>query len=298
MPQVLVDGRTIELKNLEKQYWPEGFTKGDLLRYYEEVSAFILPYLKDRPLVMHRFPDGIGGEGFYQKECPDYAPEWVQTTAVEHTDAGKVVNYVIADNRSTLLWLVSQGCIEVHAWLATRRDIARPDVAVLDLDPMPGVPFEAVVESAFLLREALAHFGLSGYPKTSGAEGLHIFIPIEPEYSHQETARAMGVVARFVADVYPQSTTERVVGKRGPRVYLDFLQNGFGKTMAFPYSVRPLPGAPVSTPLGWAELERRDLKPSDYNILTLPSRLRARGDVWKAFYGPRQTLGPLLQTQG
>ncbi|MEW6171620.1 MAG: non-homologous end-joining DNA ligase [Bacillota bacterium] len=296
MPQVLIDGRALELKNLQKQYWPDGFTKGDLLRYYEGVAPFILPYLMDRPLVMHRFPDGIEGESFYQKECPDYAPEWVHTAAIEHRDAGKVVNYVIADNKSTLLWLVSQGCIEIHAWLATHKDIVRPDIAVLDLDPMPGAPFEAVIEAAILLREALTQFGLSGYPKTSGAEGLHIFIPIEREYTHQEVARAMGVIAKFVADVYPQATIERVVDKRGPRVYLDFLQNGFGKTMAFPYSVRPYPGAPVSAPLDWVELERRDFKPADYNILTLPPRLRDYGEVWKDFRGGRQNLKPLFQT--
>jgi bifunctional non-homologous end joining protein LigD len=294
MSKVAVDGKILELKNLEKRFWREGYTKGDLIKFYDEVAPYILPHLKGRPVVMNRFPDGVGGENFYQKECPDYAPEWIKTVPVEHRDAGKIVNYIVCDDKPTLLWLASQGCIEIHAWLAIREDLARPDIAVLDLDPMPGAPFPAVVEAALLLRETLTQFGLRGYPKTSGAEGLHIFIPIEQEYPHQEVARAMGILAGLVAKVFPLSTVERVVRKRGARVYLDFLQNGYGKTMAFPYSVRPVPGAPVSTPLDWAELEGREIRPQDFNIRTLPSRIRAMGEVWREYPGQRQSLKVLM----
>jgi bifunctional non-homologous end joining protein LigD len=293
--KVAVDGKILELKNLDKVFWPEGYTKGDLIRFYDEAAPYILPHLQDRPVVMNRFPDGVGGENFYQKECPDYAPKWVETVPVEHREAGKVVNYIVCNDKPTLLWLASQGCIEIHAWLARRWDPARPDIAVLDLDPMPGAPFSAVVEAALLLRETLAQFGFAGYPKTSGAEGLHIFIPIKEKYSHQEVARAMGMVAKLVAEVYPLSTVERVVKKRGARVYLDYLQNGYGKTMAFPYSVRPVPGAPVSTPLNWAELERRNWQPKDFNILTLPHRLKALGEAWEDYYTRRQDLRALLE---
>jgi bifunctional non-homologous end joining protein LigD len=295
MPKVVVEGKVLELKNLEKRFWPEGFTKGDLLRYYDTVAPYLLPYLKDRPLVLNRFPDGIEGESFYQKECPDYAPDWVETVPVKHRNAGKVVNYILCNDKPTLLWVVQQGAIEMHAWLATRETLDKPDIAVLDLDPMPGAPFPQVVEAALLLRAALAEFGLKGYPKTSGAEGLHIFIPVAPEYSHQEVARAMGHLTGFVTGVFPAATTERGVEKRGPRVYLDYLQNGYGKTMAFPYSVRPLPGAPVSTPLDWGELERRDWQPKDFNITTLPSRLKARGEVWQGFDRERQNLKALVE---
>jgi bifunctional non-homologous end joining protein LigD len=295
MPRVAVDGQVLELKNLDKVFWPEGYTKGDLIKFYDEAAPCILPHLKGRPVVMNRFPDGVGGENFYQKECPDYAPEWIKTVPVAHRDAGKIVNYIVCDDKPTLLWLASQGCIEIHAWLAIREDLARPDIAVLDLDPMPGAPFPAVVEAALLLRETLTQFGLRGYPKTSGAEGLHIFIPIKQEHTHQEVARAMGAVAKLVAAVYPLSTVERVVKKRGARVYLDYLQNGYGKTMAFPYSVRPLPGAPVSTPVDWEELERRDWQPKDFNILTLPRRLKARGEAWEGYYTRRQDLRALLE---
>uniref|UniRef100_A0A7C2E9B1 DNA polymerase domain-containing protein n=1 Tax=Ammonifex degensii TaxID=42838 RepID=A0A7C2E9B1_9THEO len=295
MPKVVVEGRALELKNLDKPFWPEGFTKGDLIRYYDLVAPYLLPYLKDRPLVLNRFPDGIKGENFYQKECPDYAPEWVKTVPVEHRDAGKFVNYIICNDKPTLLWVVQQGAIEMHAWLATYHAINRPDIAVLDLDPMPGVSFPEVVEAALLLRAALAEFGLTGYPKTSGAEGLHIFIPVEPEYTHREVARAMGYVTRFIASVFPKATVERVVEKRGPRVYLDFLQNGYGKTMAFPYSVRPVPGALVSTPLDWDELEHRSWQPRDFNITTVPSRLNARGEVWQGF-DRKQSLKTLIFT--
>ncbi|MEW6448663.1 MAG: non-homologous end-joining DNA ligase [Bacillota bacterium] len=293
MPKVKVEGKVLELKNLEKRFWPEGYTKGALVRYYDTVAPFILPYLRNRPLVLNRYPDGIEGESFYQKECPDYAPEWVKTVPVEHRDAGKVVNYIVCNDRPTLLWVVQQGAIEMHAWLATYRAIDRPDIAVLDLDPMPGASFPQVVEAALLLRAALAEFGLTGYPKTSGAEGLHIFIPVEPEYTHQEVARAMGYVADFVAKVSPRATTERVVEKRGPRVYLDYLQNGYGKTMAFPYSVRPLPGAPVSTPLDWEEVAHQDWQPGDFNIVTVPPRLKAHRDVWRGF-DRKQSLKTLM----
>jgi bifunctional non-homologous end joining protein LigD len=295
MPKVIVEGKVLELKNLEKHFWPEGYTKGDLVHYYETVAPFILPYLRNRPLVLNRYPDGIEGESFYQKECPDYAPEWVKTVPVEHRDAGKMVNYILCNDKPTLLWVVQQGAIEMHAWLARYDAIDRPDIAVLDLDPMPGVSFPQVVESASLLRAALAEFNLQGYLKTSGAEGLHIFIPVEPEYTHQEVARAMGYVADFVAKVFPKATTERVVEKRGSRVYLDCLQNGYGKTMAFTYSVRPLPGAPVSTPLDWEELEHRDWQPKDFNITTVPARLEARGDVWQGFER-KQSLKILMDT--
>ncbi|MCL6560221.1 MAG: non-homologous end-joining DNA ligase, partial [Firmicutes bacterium] len=271
-----------------------GYTKGDLIKYYDFMAPYILPYLKDRPVTLHRFPDGVGGESFYQKDCPDYAPEWIRTVPVQHHDSGKVVNYIICNDKPTLLWLAAQGSIEIHAWLATCDNPGRPDIAVLDLDPMPGAPFAAVVQAALLLRETLAQFGLTGYPKTSGAEGLHIFIPIMPEYSHQEVARAMGVLAGLVAKVFPQATVERMVRKRGARVYLDFLQNGFGKTMAFPYSIRPIPGAPVSTPLDWPELEQREARPAEFNIETVPERVETKGDVWEGFAKAKQTLKALF----
>jgi len=292
MVKVAVEGRIIELKNLEKRFWPEGFTKGDLIRYYDSVAPHLLPYLKDRPLVLNRYPDGIEGESFYQKDCPGHAPEWVETVPVKHGDAGKVIDYILCNDKPTLLWIVQQGAVELHAWLARRGAINHPDIAVLDLDPMPGVSFPQVVESAFLLKAALSEFNLHGYPKTSGSEGLHIFIPVEPEYTHREVAQAMGYVADFVAKVFPKATTERAVEKRGARVYLDYLQNGYGKTMASPYSVRPLPGAPVSTPLDWEELAHREWRPQDFNIATVPARLEARGAVWQGF-GRRQSLQTL-----
>ncbi|MEW5762883.1 MAG: non-homologous end-joining DNA ligase [Bacillota bacterium] len=296
MPAVLVDGREIDLSNLDKVFWPrEGYTKAHLLQYYHEIAPFILRYLKDRPIVMNRFPDGITGENFYQKERPAHTPSWIQTVAVDHEDAGRRINYILCQNEPTLLWLVNQGCIEIHAWLSRSGSLEYPDIAVLDLDPMPGATFDDVRVVALLVREVLDHVGLDGFPKTSGATGLHVFIPIAPAYTFKEVARAMGVVAQAVARVSPRATVERVIARRGPRVYVDYLQNVFGKTMAFPYSVRPLPGAPVSTPITWEELQLPVLLPARFSMVSVPGRLKEKGDLYAGLLDRKQSLDTLLR---
>lgn len=294
MPSVLVGNRVVKLTNLDKVFWPEGYTKAHLIRYYHEVAPYALRYLKDRPVVMNRFPDGIGGENFYQKECPAHAPEWIETLPVHHADAGRVINYIVCRDAPTLIWLANAGCIEMHAWPSRKQDLAHPDIAVLDLDPMPGATFDDVRQVALLVREALASLDLEGFPKTSGATGIHVFIPIAPAYTFREVAQAMGVIARAIARTCPRATVERSVARRGPRVYVDFLQNVYGKTMAFPYSVRPLPGAPVSTPLTWEELFSPSLSPEQFNIETVPARLRQKGDPYAGLPGKAQRLEALL----
>ena len=295
MPSVLVENRVVELTNQDKVFWPEGYTKAHLIRYYHEVAPYALRYLKDRPVVMNRFPDGIRGENFYQKECPAYAPDWIETLPVQHAEAGRVVNYIICRDEPTIIWLANQGAIEMHAWLSRKQDLERPDIAVLDLDPMPGATFDDTRQVALLVKEALTGVGLEGYPKTSGATGLHVFIPILPAYTFKEVAEAMGVIARAIARSCSLATVERVVARRGPRVYVDFLQNVYGKTMAFPYSVRPLPGAPVSTPLTWDELLSPGLSPQDFNIETVPLRLKEKGDPYAGMSGKARRLDALLE---
>lgn len=294
MPSVLVGNRVVELTNLDKVFWPQGYTKAHLIRYYYEVAPYALRYLKDRPVVMNRFPDGTGGKNFYQKECPEHAPEWVETVSVFHDDAHRVINYVVYRDEATIIWLAQAGCIEMHAWLSRKNDLAHPDIAVLDLDPMPGATFGDAREVALLVREALTGVGLEGFPKTSGATGLHVFIPIAPAYTFQQVAHAMGVIARAVARACPRATVERSVARRGSRVYVDFLQNVYGKTMAFPYSVRPLPGAPVSTPLTWEELLAPALSPEQFNIETVPVRLKEMEDPYAGMLGKAQRLDALL----
>lgn len=293
MPRVRVDNVALELTNLEKVYWPaEGYTKGDLLSYYRLVGPAAVTYLAGRPAVMNRFPDGITGKNFYQKDCPAHAPEWVKTAAVEHEE--KTVRYVLHGDLATLLWLANLGTIEMHAWLSRVPVLYRPDIAVIDLDPAKGATFTQVVEVAKLARVALAEFGLEGFPKTSGATGLHLFIPLEPRYSFAEVTQAMKVIARLIVQACPFATVERPVERRRGKVYVDYLQNTFGKSMAFPYSVRPHAGAPVSAPLTWDELEKPEWRPGDFNIRTMPGRLDKKGDLYDGFFARRGRLEELL----
>ncbi|MGB9804586.1 non-homologous end-joining DNA ligase [Desulfofundulus sp.] len=291
---IRIPGQPLSFTNLDKLFWPEeGLTKAHLIKYYSDITPVLLPYVHNRPLVMKRYPDGISGEAFYQKECPEYAPDWIQTFPVQHSE--KIINYIICNDLATLLWLANQACIEVHAWLSTRDHIECPDIAVMDLDPAEGATFRDAMQVALLVRQALAEFGLQAFVKTSGARGLHLFIPIQPVYLFRDVTRAMEYIARLVNRAYPTGTTlERAVHRRKGKVYLDYLQNGRGKTMVFPYSLRPLPGAPVSTPLTWPEVEALDVEPTDFNIRTIFQRLKETGDLFRDLLVQEQSLDDIL----
>lgn len=291
---VMICGQEVKLTNLDKLLWPEGLSKAHLIKYYSEVAPYILPHLYNRPLVMKRYPDGLQGEPFYQKECPNYAPAWIQRHPVEHSE--KVINYIICNDTATLLWLANQACIEMHAWLGRVEDLESPDLAVMDLDPAEGATFSDVLEVAVLFRRALDQFGLQCFPKTSGSSGLHLFIPLKPGYTWQQVTGAMKFVAEILEKVYPDRvTTQRAVGKRDGRVYLDYLQNGRGKTMAFQYSLRPLPGAPVSTPLHWWEVEKGGVHPGNFTMTSIFQRLRAQGDIFRHVLYLKQTLDDIIK---
>ncbi|MFZ5646335.1 MAG: non-homologous end-joining DNA ligase [Bacillota bacterium] len=293
----LVNGREVQLTNLDKVFWPEGYTKAHLVRYYMDIAPVIIPHLRNRPLVMKRYPDGINGQSFYQKECPEYAPDWIETFPICHTE--KVVNYIVCNDAATLAWLANQACIEVHAWLSVLDNIDCPDIAVMDLDPAEGATFDDVMDIALLCRRALEEYGLVPFAKTSGASGLHIFIPIKSEYPFQVVTMAMQHIAELIARVYPRkATVERAVAKRAGRVYLDYLQNGRGKTMAFQYSLRPLPGAPVSTPLLWEEIEKKQVKPTSFNIITVFRRLEKYGDLLRDMPGNSRSISGILSAAG
>lgn len=295
---VQVGGHEFKMTNLSKIFWPEdGFTKADLIKYYIDISKSILPHLKNRPLVMKRYPDGISGKSFYQKECPDYAPDWIETFAVPHTD--KVINYIVCNEPSVLSWLANKGCVEIHAWLAKIENIDCPDIAVIDLDPGEGTEWNDILDIALLCRKALAEFGLSPCVKTSGSKGLHLFIPINNIYPYPAVTDAMHYIADLIVSVYPQKTTiERSVAKRKGKIYLDYLQNGRGKTMAFQYSLRPLPGAPVSTPLLWEEIEAKNVKPQFFNIRTIFERLDRYGDIMGGTLQKKDSLDKLMSIAG
>lgn len=288
-----IEGREVKLTNLQKVLWPEDkLTKAHLIRYYHEIAPVLLPHIRNRLLVMKRYPDGIHGEAFYQKECPAYAPDWVETYAVSHSR--KVINYIVCNDAATLVWLANQGCVEVHCWTSRLGAVDHPDLAVIDLDPSDGVLFEVVLKVARLFRRVLEEFGLAGYPKTSGASGLHIFIPILPVYNYHLITAAIKFLAELVVQSYPEVTTvERSVDKRKGKVYLDFLQNGRGKTMAFQYSLRPVPGAPVSAPLNWSEVEE-GVDPREHNLKTIFNRLKKYGDLYAGLIHPGQSLKNLL----
>lgn len=286
---VNIEGRQVKLTNLKKPLWPEGLTKAHLVKYYLDMAPYILPHINNRPLVMKRYPDGLGGKPFYQKECPDYAPQWIVTCPVRHSE--KTINYIVCNDTATLVWLANQGCIEVHAWLATTDNLECPDLAVMDLDPGQDSSMADTVQAALLTRRALEGMGLRGFLKTSGSRGLHILIPLRPVYPWKEVTSYMKLVAEAVAGVMPgKYTTERSLDKRAGRLYVDYLQNGRGKTMAFQYSLRPLPGAPVSTPLTWQEAEEGNIDIRLYNINTISTRLEMLGDIYQELLTLRQDI--------
>lgn len=294
MPEVIIEDRKVHLTNLGKVFWPEGHTKADLIKYYVDMAPVLLPYLKDRLFVMSRYPDGIFGETFYQKDCPDYAPEWVETVPLKSPDTDKVVNYIVCNDVATLTWLANQACVELHIWLAKKDRLNYPDIAVFDLDPFPPATFKDVTGVAMLVKEALAQFGLKGFPKTSGATGMHIFVPVEPVLTYTEVRDAVEFICRRIHAVYPEKTTlERSVSKRDGKVYLDYLQNTRGKTMVFPYSLRPEPGAPVSTPVTWEEVAGQKIRPADFNIKTVFQRLAEVGDLYGESLALKQSLAEI-----
>jgi len=293
----LGDGREVRLTSLDKVFWPEGLTKAHLVKYYLDVAPVLLPHLRNRPLVMKRYPHGIEGEYFYQKECPDYAPDWIETFPVRHSE--KVINYIVCNDQATLAWLANQGCVEIHAWLSVLDNVDCPDIAVMDLDPAEGSSLGDVLEIALLCRRALEEYGLSPFVKTSGASGLHLFVPIIGEYPFSVVTSAMQHIAELIVSVYPaRATVERTVAKRKGKVYLDYLQNGRGRTMAFQYSLRPHPGAPVSTPLLWQEVESRKLDPGYFNISTIFTRIEKYGDLLQEMPSFRRSLEPLVAASG
>ncbi|HVP66723.1 MAG TPA: DNA ligase D [Anaeromyxobacteraceae bacterium] len=265
------------LTNPGKVFWPEdGYTKGDLLAYYRSISRWILPYLRDRPLTLTRYPDGISGKSFFQKDAPDWTPEWVRTERIYSEDAGRDIDYFVVDDVESLAYVVNLGAIPLHVTAARVADLARPDWAVLDLDPKDA-PFAHVVRIALRLRDLCRRVRLPAFPKTTGQRGLHVLVPVAGQLTHAQARQLALVLSRRVADEMPDiATLARPLGERGGRVYLDCLQNGQGKTIVAPFAVRPQPGAPVSTPLSWAEVTP-GLDPARFTIETVPKRMRRLG---------------------
>lgn len=282
-----IEGCDVKVTHLDKKLWPEeGITKGDLIEYYIRVWPYIRYYLEGRPLSLVRYPHGIEGEFFYHKDFPD-APPWVERLEVRHH--GKPVHYVMVNNPATLVWCANLGSIEVHPWLSKNPALNRPTYAVFDLDPMEPCGLAEAVEVALAIKTLTERLGLYAFPKISGATGIHIYLPIEPLYEFSQTAEFVRSLSEVVVKAMPDvATNERSIIARGGRVYIDYLQNLKGKTIASVYSVRPFPGARVSYPCGWDELA--DIDPYDYTIRTVPNKLSLMGDKFDQILSLRQTL--------
>lgn len=280
------------LTNLEKIYWPqEKYTKGDLIEYYTNIAPFILPYLKDRPIVLHRFPNGIEGQDFYQKDI-EFFPDWIKTIPIQHE--GKINHYLLINDLRSLLYAVNLGSIDLHPFMSRYKKLENPDYCVIDLDPHD-ISFDKVIETALVVHEILDEVNVKHYCKTSGGKGLHILIPLHAKYDYEQSKLFATIIAHGVHKKLPGITSlERNPKKRPKKIYLDCLQNNLGQTIVAPYSVRPRPKALVSTPLTWEEVNQ-DLDPSQFNIKTVPLRLRERGDIFKAILGASVNIKKALK---
>jgi len=286
--RVLIDGRQVRLTNLDRVLWPEdGITKGQLIDYLVEMAPAILPHLRERPLVLTRYPGGIHGEFFYQKNTPETAPDWLERFAHQGSEDSRVIHYVLARSAADLAWLGNQAAIEIHPWFSRIDAPDLPDIAVFDLDPVEPAGFDECRPIAKLFRQALAAMGVEGWLKTSGATGLHLYVPIQRGFSYRDIAWSVGRVSDVVHESLPAITTRvRKVADRPPgTVYLDHLQNVRGKTLAMAYGPRPVRGAPVSTPIGWEELDT--VVPANNNLLSMRHRFGSAGDLF----------GPVAQPQ-
>ncbi|MEO3407605.1 DNA ligase D [Mucilaginibacter sp. CAU 1740] len=289
-----VCGHELKFNHVTKLYWPEDkVTKGDMLNYYYKVGEYMMPYLKDRPMSLNRFPGGIHGHSFYQKNVTDKAPDWAKT--FDHvTDEGKVTKYLVGTDEASLLWMNSLGCIEINPWFSRAETPDNPDYCVIDLDPDKHT-YDQVVEAARITKDILDAIDVPSYPKTSGSTGMHIYIPLEAKYIYQQSQLFANIIVKLVHKQIPDYTSlERSIAARNGKMYLDFLQNRPGATIAGPYSLRPKPGATVSMPLSWDEV-KPGLTIQHFNIHNALGRLKETGDLFKGVLGEGIDLSKTIQ---
>ncbi len=291
-----------DFTHLDKIFWPkEGYSKGDVIEYYDRMAHVILPYLKDRPMVMNRHPNGITKPGFFQKDSSElHLPDFVDTIKIHSVSDGKTVRYIVCNNKETLLYLANLGCIEMNPFASHTKNLHRPDFLILDLDPFyppklqrrrAGNSYNEVVEVAQELREILEAIGIKkSFPKTSGKRGIHIYIPLHAAYSYDAARDFAKLLALVLANRLPRLvSTEHFPARRRGKIHPDYMRNALGQTAAAPYSLRPYPGATVSTPLEWSEV-KKGLNPSQFTIKTIHARLKKKGDLWKGVLGPKVDL--------
>ena len=279
--EVRIGKHAVTISNRQKIFWPnEGFTKGDVIDYYDKISDLILPYLKDRPLSLKRNPNGINDKGFYHKDAGENVPGFVDVFPIKAESVNKVIDYIICNNKATLLYVVNLGCIEINPWNSTTKKIGNPTWMVIDIDPSDNNTFSEVVDTALATKMILDKAGVKCYCKTSGASGLHVYVPFKNKYDYVTVKDFAHIVASLVQEQLPDTTTlERSLDKRGPRIYIDWLQNRTGQTLASVYSLRPVPGASVSTPLDWKEVNHK-LSPAQFTMQNIFQRIKKKGDMF------------------
>jgi bifunctional non-homologous end joining protein LigD len=283
MSKIQIDGHSIELKNLDKTFFPDdGITKGDVVDYYRQIAAVMLPHLADRPLTLQRFPDGIGADGFFQQERPDYFPDWVADMPLKRAaDGDGPVHHILCNDTASLVYLADQAVLTLHGWLSRVDRPEHPSQMVFDLDP-PDDDFAAVRYAARRVRELMQAVGLMPYVMTTGSRGLHVLAPLDGSTDFDGVRALARGMADHLADRDPDRlTVEQRKDKRGGRLYLDVMRNAYGQTAVVPYTLRPKRGAPAATPLDWDELDRSGLGPQSYHLLNLRHRLAQKDDPWK-----------------
>ena len=278
---IKIGKHVVSITNRQKIYWPgEGFTKGDLIDYYDKIADYILPYLKGRCLSLKRNPNGINDNGFYHKDAGENAPPYVDVFKVKSESNGKIIDYIVCNNKATLLYVANLGCIEINPWNSTTKKIGNPTWMVIDIDPSDKNKFTEVVDTALAVKMILDKGGITSYCKTSGASGLHVYVPLKNKYDYVTVKDFAHIVASLVQEQLPEITTlERSLSKRGPKIYIDYLQNRTGQTLASVYSVRPVPGASVSAPLEWKEVDHK-LSPKQFTMQNIFQRLKKKGDLF------------------
>lgn len=284
---VTLANKQVKLTHQDKIYFPKNkVTKGDVIDYYQAVSKYILPHLKNRPESLNRFPNGIDGLSFFQKDAPEETPDWVEIQKVYSESTEKYINYIICNDTATLAYLNNLGCIELNVWTSRIETADYPDYLVLDLDPSAKNSFDEVIETAQTIHQILELIKIEGFPKTSGKTGIHVYIPMGAQYTYEQVKDFGHLLMQHVQQELPQITTlERNLQKRdNNKIYLDYLQNRRAQTLASVYSLRPTAGAPVSMPLQWSEL-KKGLRPTDFNIENAVSRLKEKGDLFKPVLG-------------
>ncbi len=286
--QFQVGNGSVKLTNLQKVFWPQSnLTKRDLLQYYLAVSPWLLPHVRNRAMVMKRYPNGIAGEFFFMKRAPSPRPSSISVCSIEH-HSGNVIDFPVIQNVAALLWVVNLGCIDLNPWYARCDDVNRPDFLHFDLDPVEGTTFALVLKTALLVRDALGELKIPSYAKTTGSRGVHVYVPIVRGPLQKQVWEFAKAFSKELEKRHPKIITAeyRVAKRPTGRVLVDYNQNAWNRTLASVYSVRPKPAATVSTPLAWEEVER-GVRMEDFTMLTVPRRLKKVGDLWKPLLAQR-----------